>query len=58
MTAEQKEIQALSFAYGNLAASMNHRPVLSAFRALAISRGKITEEAFDAWAEKLEWRQS
>ena len=54
MTGEKLEEQAMDFAYGNLAASTNHRPTRRAFAALARDRG-WTEERFAEWAKKREW---
>lgn len=45
---------ALSFAYGNLACSTNHKPTREAFESLALGRG-WTKEQFDAWADRKEW---
>lgn len=56
MTPEELEFQVLTLAYGNLSASTNHKPVLSAFRAVVLERGQVSESVFDAWAAKLEWR--
>lgn len=56
MTADEREEQAMSFAYGNLACSTNHRPVRSAFEEMVRNRGKWTPERFKQWADQLEWR--
>jgi hypothetical protein len=56
MTPLEKEEQALSFAYGNLACSSHHAPVREAFKNVAMARGRMTEDEFEAWAEKLSWR--
>ena len=55
MTDEQREEQRLDFAYGNLACSTNHKPVLEAFWAVASGRG-WTRERFAKWAAGREWR--
>lgn len=47
-------IQAIDFAYGNLAATTNHKPEREAFRALWVRRGLLAAE-FDAWADKRAW---
>jgi hypothetical protein len=60
MTREERDLQALSFAYGNLACTTNHRPLRSAFRAICVgpnTRMKWTQEQFDAWANAREWRE-
>lgn len=46
--------QRLDFAYGNLAASSNHRPTRAAFAYLAMMLGWTTER-FDGWAAQREW---
>ena len=51
--AESRE-QALDFAYGNLAATSNHKPSRITFKVVALERG-MTEAEFDAWADKREW---
>lgn len=48
------EAQALDFAYGNLAASTNHKPSRSAFAKLAAKRGWSLEE-FETWATAYKW---
>lgn len=54
MTGEQKLEQRLDFAYGNLAASTNHKPQREVFHALATKLG-MTQIAFEAWASRREW---
>jgi hypothetical protein len=54
MTQAQEREQRLDFAYGNLAASSNHKPRRGAFRSLALTMG-MSEEAFDAWASQRSW---
>lgn len=54
MTDEQKIEQRLDFAYGNLAASTNHKPMRNTFRQLALKLG-MTLADFDEWAAGLEW---
>ena len=51
---EQLEEQRFDFAYGNLAASTNHKPSRAAFESLAKDRG-WTVEHFNKWAEGKEW---
>lgn len=51
--AEARE-QSLDFAYGQLAASTNHKPSRIAFKVVALERG-MTEAEFDVWAAKREW---
>lgn len=48
-------LQQLSFAYGNLACTTNHRPVRAVFMSLALAKG-MSEAEFDAWAADKEWR--
>jgi hypothetical protein len=54
MTPDERVAQALSFAYGNLACSTNHKPERRAFRAIALERG-WTEERFNEWAAQHHW---
>jgi hypothetical protein len=54
MTAEEYEMQAMDWAYGNLAASANHKPSRAAFSELAVERG-WSQEQFNTWAEGREW---
>ena len=54
MTPRQREEQALDFAYGNLAASTDHKPTRDGFRVVALKRGWSPEE-FEAWANAREW---
>lgn len=51
-----KEIQALDFAYANLAATKNHRPYRAAFRRIALAHGG-SEADFDDWARGREWEE-
>lgn len=56
VTPREREEQALSFAYGNLAMSTNHLPTRSVFNKLALQRG-WTQAEFDAWADaRHAWR--
>jgi hypothetical protein len=55
MTQAQEREQRLDFAYGNLAASSNHKPRRSAFRNLALTMG-MSEENFNVWAVQRSWR--
>lgn len=48
------DLQRLSFAYGNLACSTNHRPVRAAFEEVALGMG-VSPEDFAAWAADREW---
>jgi hypothetical protein len=48
------QAQCLSFAYGNLACTTNHKPTRSAFRKVALDLG-VTEEEFEVWAREREW---
>lgn len=54
MTVKEAALQAISFAYGNLASSTHHKPDREAFRALWVERGLLPGD-FDAWANKREW---
>jgi hypothetical protein len=54
MTDSQKLDQRLDFAYGNLAASTNHKPRRAAFKQLADQLG-MAATAFEDWAAKREW---
>jgi hypothetical protein len=56
MTPREREEQAFSFAYGNLACSTNHKPTREAFRALALAHG-WTEAEFDSWATGKDWKR-
>ncbi len=47
-------LQAIDFAYGNLACSTRHKPVREAFRRMALERG-IPEERFEVWAVGKDW---
>ncbi len=53
-TPEQLEEQRFDFAYGNLAASTNHKPSRAAFESLAAERGWSIQR-FSKWAEGREW---
>lgn len=51
------EEQRLDFAYGNLAASTNHKPCRDAFRKLAAEQFGWSTETFDRWADARKgWR--
>jgi hypothetical protein len=54
MTHKERRLQALDFAYGNLACSTNHKPARKAFEWLFINEG-FTVEEFNAWAKDKEW---
>jgi hypothetical protein len=54
MTARERQIQSLDFAYGNLACTTNHKPTRQAFAFLAKSHG-WTAPQFTEWAEDKEW---
>ena len=54
MTKDERDEQAMSFAYGNLACTTNHKPTRRAFEALSAGKG-WSKERFDAWANKREW---
>jgi hypothetical protein len=56
LTADERTIQRLNFAYGNLACSTNHKPSRDAFKKLAQEQG-WSETRFDLWAEGRTWRQ-
>jgi hypothetical protein len=45
----------LDFAYGNLAASTNHKPSRESFRKLALEKG-FSEDWFESWAAGKEWK--
>ena len=53
-TPEQLEEQRFDFAYGNLAASTNHKPSRAAFESMAIERD-WSFQRFSKWAEGKEW---
>ena len=53
-TPEQLEEQRFDFAYGNLAASTNHKPSRAAFESMPKDRG-WTVEQFNKWAEERKW---
>jgi hypothetical protein len=54
MTPEQRDEQWMTFAYGNLACTTNHKPSRAAFAALARSKG-WSRDRFVAWATDKEW---
>jgi len=54
MTAEERALQALNFAYGNLACTTNHKPARGAFRRMTADLG-WPEERFAQWADDKEW---
>lgn len=54
-TGRERQEQALSFAYGNLALSTNHKPSRKTFVALAISHYGWTIDEAEAWAAKHAW---
>lgn len=54
MTEEQREIQRMSWAWGNLACTTNHKPRRNELTHIARSRG-WTEERFQIWADEMEW---
>lgn len=51
---EEKKLQRLDFAYGNLACSTNHKPRYGAFKEVARTMG-ISRERFDEWALDKDW---
>lgn len=51
---EERALQALDFAYGNLAASTNHKPEYDAFKKIALERG-LTLDVFERWAKQRKW---
>ena len=58
MTPEERVLQRLSFAYGNLACSTNHLPRREAFQVLCVgpdSWYQLTQERFDEWADARKW---
>lgn len=54
MTPDERDVQALSFAYGNLACSTNHKPTRLAFAKLAKDMG-WSFARFAEWADSREW---
>lgn len=48
-------MQAIDWAYGNLACSTNHKPVRECFLKLALERG-VSQGEFDRWAADKEWK--
>lgn len=56
-TERERQEQTLSFAWGNLACSTNHKPSRSAFKNLARERYGWTDEEFDAWADRMRWER-
>jgi len=53
-TEEERQLQRLDFAYGNLACSTNHKPDIEAFWAVAQQRG-VSKDAFVKWAAGKRW---
>jgi hypothetical protein len=51
---EEHEMQSFDWAYGNLAASTNHKPSKAAFWKLASERGWSVAR-FEEWAKGREW---
>ena len=49
MTERERQEQSLSFAWGNLAASSNHRPSKDVFRKLASDRYGWSDADFESW---------
>ena len=54
MTPQERLMQRIDFAYGNLACSTNHKPTRAAFAKLAKDMG-VTEKRFIEWAGTKEW---
>lgn len=54
MTRDQRDEQALCFAYGNLACSTNHKPSRAAFWASA-EKMEWSRERFEVWAAGRKW---
>lgn len=54
MTGEEHLLQAISFSYGNLAMTTNHKPTRAAFRKVWVDIG-LAESKFDAWADQHQW---
>lgn len=50
VTEDDRKLQRLDFAYGNLAASTRHRPQRAAFASVADEMG-ISGDVFEAWAK-------
>lgn len=48
-------IERLDFAYSTLAATTRHKPMLSAFRRIAVEELGISNDKFEAWASTKEW---
>ncbi len=57
MTPTEKSLQALDFAYGNLACTTNHKPRRDVFRELARTRG-ISDEEFREWERDKVWKET
>ena len=49
------QAQLLSFAYGNLAMTTNHKPTRAAFRRVALETVGVSEQEFEEWADQREW---
>lgn len=54
LSREERALQALSYAYGNLAASTRHKPARAPFKKVALERG-LSTAAFDLWADQRRW---
>ena len=54
-TESQKQEQALSFAYANLALTDNHKPAMEGFWIVASERYGWTRERFEDWAAGRQW---
>lgn len=50
------KLEAIDWAYGNLACSTNHKPSRPAFKKVAMGAG-ISEEEFEEWAKDKKWRE-
>jgi hypothetical protein len=55
MTQHEQEEQQMCFAYGNLAASTNHKPTYRAFQSVALFDLHWTVAEFNAWAAERAW---
>lgn len=56
LTERERQIQRLSFTYGNLACTTNHKPSKSAFRRAALDTG-VPEDVYDEWAARVAWER-
>ncbi len=56
LTERERHLQRLSFTYGNLACTTNHRPSKRAFRAAALANG-VPEDVYDEFEARVTWER-